>query len=72
MGNVGSQQKFDYTVVGIGVNVVQRLATEAASGEILITQSVKEQLGPQFRMDKESSRLLKGLDRPIPVFSLAK
>jgi adenylate cyclase len=70
LGNVGSQKRLDYTVIGTDVNIAQRLASEAASGQILITESVKTQLNSIFCITQESSRLLKGLDKPIPVFSV--
>jgi len=72
LGNVGSQKRFDYTVIGADVNIAQRLASEAASGQILITESVKDVLGSQLSVIQESSRLLKGLEKTIPVFSVAK
>jgi adenylate cyclase len=71
LGNVGSQRRFDYTVIGMDVNIAQRLATDARSGEILVTQAVRRDLGSQYSVKEESSRLLKGLKVPIPVFSIA-
>ncbi len=71
LGNVGSQRRFDYTVIGMDVNIAQRLATDARSGEILVTQVVRRDLGSQYSVKEESSRLLKGLKVPIPVFSIA-
>jgi len=70
LGNVGSQRRLDYTVIGTDVNIAQRLASEAASGQILITESVKSQLGSRFRVTQEPSRLLRGLEKQIPVFSI--
>ncbi len=70
LGNVGSQRRLDYTVIGTDVNIAQRLASEAASGQILITESVKSQLGSRFRVMQEPSRLLRGLEKQIPVFSI--
>jgi len=71
LGNVGSQRRFDYTVLGVDVNIAQRLATEAASGEILATQSVKIKMGPEFHVKDESSRLLKGMKAAMPVYSIS-
>jgi adenylate cyclase len=70
LGNVGSQKRFDFTVLGVDVNIAQRLATEAASGEILVTQGVKNEMSPDFRVKNESSRLLKGIKEPMLVYSI--
>jgi len=70
LGNVGSQRRLDYTVIGTDVNIAQRLASEAASGQILITESVKSQLDSRVRVTQEPPRLLKGLETQIPVFSI--
>jgi len=71
LGNLGSRKRFNYTVIGSDVNLAQRLSSEAASGEILISNSVKAKVGLQFRVAHESFRLLKGLERPMPVYSIA-
>jgi len=71
LGNVGSKKRFDYTVIGPDVNIAQRLSSEAVSGQILITKKVVDQLNPQIQAIEESSRLLKGLKEPIPVFSIS-
>ena len=70
LGNVGSKQRLDYTVLGTDVNLSQRLASEAASNEILISESVKEHMGSQFHITKESMYDIKGLTNPIKVFSI--
>jgi adenylate cyclase len=71
LGNVGSQKRLDYTVIGTDVNVAQRLASEAASDEILISKSVRDRLGSKFRVTKQAPRLLRGMERPIAVYSIS-
>ncbi len=70
LGNVGSPKRFDYTVIGIDVNIAQRLASVASSGQTLITEKVKTGLSAQFQVLEEPLQHLKGLDKPMPVFSL--
>jgi len=72
LGNVGYPKRFDYTVIGKDVNIAQRLASEADSGQILITEKVASELVSEFQIIEMPSRLLKGLEKPIPVFSIAK
>ncbi|MBW1863266.1 MAG: response regulator [Deltaproteobacteria bacterium] len=70
LGNVGSPKRFDYTVIGIDVNIAQRLASVGSSGQTLITEKVKAGLDSQFHVIEEPLQHLKGLDKPMPVFSV--
>jgi adenylate cyclase len=72
LGNVGSQKRFDYTVIGVEVNIAQRLASLAASGQTLITRNVKDRLNSDVHIKEESSQVLKGLKEPISIYSVFK
>jgi adenylate cyclase len=43
-GNVGSERRADYTVIGNEVNVAQRFESNAGPGQILITGSTYERV----------------------------
>jgi adenylate cyclase len=72
LGNVGSQKRFDYTVIGVEVNIAQRLAAMAASGQTLITRNVKDRLNSDVIVTEESSRILKGLKEAVSIFSISQ
>jgi adenylate cyclase len=70
LGNVGSTRRLDYTVIGTDVNIAQRLASEAQSGQILISGSVCDGIGDSFPLKEERARVLKGIEKETSFFSL--
>ena len=70
-GNIGSPRRLDYTVVGDAVNTAQRLMTNAAGGQILISESTARKLGKTGKtIDLERLPELKvnGRSEAVPVF----
>jgi adenylate cyclase len=72
LGNVGYERRLDYTVIGMEVNLAQRMASEAAGGEILLTEKVTSQLSPSFNLVEKKACLFKGIETMVPVFSVTK
>jgi class 3 adenylate cyclase len=69
-GNVGSDLRMNYSVIGDTVNLAARLVEEAPSGEVYMTgetyklvESVAQAEGP-FRMN------MRGKSAPVPVYKL--
>jgi adenylate cyclase len=69
-GNIGSPRRLEYTVVGDAVNIASRLMTNAAGGQILISQPTAEELGGQFELIKLRARRLRGRSEPVQLFSV--
>lgn len=70
LGNVGSKLRFDYTVIGTDVNIAQRLASQADSGQILITEAVRQDIGEILAVQEQEPRWLKGIEKKIRTYSL--
>lgn len=70
LGNVGSARRLDYTVIGAEVNIAQRLASDTESGQILITEQVRDDVDGLFVVREEKSRVLRGMEKRISLFSV--
>ena len=71
IGNLGSGEHLDYTVVGKAVNLAARLCG-LASQSIVVSQAVREAAGSAagFVFDAERSVAVRGFREPITVYDL--
>ena len=70
MGNVGSDRRTNFTVVGDTVNVAHRLEKLARPGQILVSEAVQRAVREVQRMRFEGERQLSGREEPVHVYSV--
>ena len=71
-GNIGSDRRLEYTVIGDTVNVSSRLCGAAAAGEILLSDPFRSALVSPPALEALPPMELKGKSQALPVFRVRR
>jgi class 3 adenylate cyclase len=71
-GNLGAEDRLNYTVLGANVNLAARLCQKAGPMQILVTQSVLDESGIEDDLDfvEIEAEQYKGFSDPVKTFSI--
>lgn len=69
VGNIGSEKRSSFSVVGSGVNLTSRIESFTVGGQVLVSQSVVDEIGALLRIDDRRDVHPKGA-APMTIYSV--
>jgi len=68
VGNIGSEIRAKYGIVGAPVNMASRIESNAVGGEVLIGESTYRLIKESVTADSPHTVMMKGLKRPLVIY----
>ena len=70
IGHIGTEDQFHYTAIGSVANLASRLCDEAQNGQILVSESVLDEVKNLVKAEPIGAQVFKGFQDPIPVINI--
>jgi len=72
VGNIGSETRAKYGIVGAAVNLAHRLQAQAGGGEVVISQEVYRLIKGKVLVTREFQTRLKGIHDPVILYAVGE
>ncbi|MDB9315980.1 adenylate/guanylate cyclase domain-containing protein [Spirulina sp. CS-785/01] len=70
VGNIGSEKRTKYGIVGSQVNLTYRIESYTTGGQILVAENTLKEAGPDIKINGEKEVMPKGVKEPITIYDI--
>ena len=70
VGNIGSQARKKYGIVGASVNITQRIQGESEGDETVVSKPVMDKIRSRVAVARTFSATLKGISSPVTLYAI--
>ena len=70
VGNIGSETRAKYGIVGSPVNLTQRIQSTAEEGEVVVSHSVYQYVGDEVTVKRKFRTVLKGVQEEVLLYGV--
>jgi adenylate cyclase len=70
VGNIGSDLRAKYGVVGSNVNLTARIESQSVGGQVLVSEATRAAIGPRARVGRDLRFQAKGFQRDVVAWTL--
>ncbi|MEB3338399.1 MAG: adenylate/guanylate cyclase domain-containing protein, partial [Leptolyngbyaceae bacterium] len=71
VGNIGSDKRAKYTIIGAHVNLAARVEACTVGGQVLISENTYKEIGSILQIDGEMQVELKGIKHPTTLYEIS-
>jgi adenylate cyclase len=72
VGNIGSEYRAKYGIIGAAVNLTHRIQGQALGGEVMVSDAVYRRLGEGVQVQRSLETRLKGIHDPVTLYVISK
>ena len=70
VGNIGSELRMKYGIVGAAVNTAARIESNSIGGQVLIGESTYDHVKESVKTDPAQNTMMKGMKKPLVFYSV--
>lgn len=70
MGNMGSEEQMNYTVIGDNINLAARLCSAAQPGQVVVSKAVADAVGKAAQFKKLDPVMVKGKEKAVEIYEV--